>query len=211
MSEKGADMAIPPELPGILKQFIKDAIRTQPEDLLEWSTVYFSALVQGQPLPVKKVPKRVFTTDLTHVALTAMHSQLSMKSTVSKKEVRSAWKRLGLPDELLKYIYKVGCFGAELDWIKFFALCCSYLGGTIKVAMAHACYIMNCDPTCKPPDACVLFETFRYLYTYLAAVDGDVPQWRMDRALTYLETQAKLCNGVVKVSDFINSRKVRLE
>ncbi|XP_036425395.1 ropporin-1-like protein [Colossoma macropomum] len=204
-------MVIPPELPAILKQFTKDAIRTQPEDLLEWSTVYFSALVQGRPLPVRKMPMRVYTTDLTPEALTAMHSQLSKKSTVSKQEVRSAWKRLGLSDNLLKHIYKVGCFGAELDWIKFFALCCSYLGGTIKVAMAHACYIMNCDPTCKPPDACVPFETFRYLYTYLAAVDGDVPQWQMDRALTYLETQAKVCNGVVRVSDFINSRKVRLE
>ncbi|KAL7890736.1 hypothetical protein AOLI_G00002120 [Acnodon oligacanthus] len=211
MSEKGAGMVIPPELPGILKQFTKDAIRTQPEDLLEWSTVYFSALVRGQPLPVRKVPKRVFTTDLTPEALTDMHLQLSMKSTVSKKEVHSAWKRLGLPDELLKHICKVGCFGAELDWIKFFALCCSYLGGTIKVAMAHACHIMNCDPTCTPHDACVPFETFRYLYTYLAAMDGDVPQCQMDRALTYLETQAKVCNGVVKVSDFINSRKVRLE
>ncbi len=29
---------IPPELPDILKQFTKAAIRTQPIDLLEWSS-----------------------------------------------------------------------------------------------------------------------------------------------------------------------------
>ena len=29
---------IPPELPDILKQFTKAAIRTQPNDLLEWSS-----------------------------------------------------------------------------------------------------------------------------------------------------------------------------
>jgi hypothetical protein len=32
---------IPPELPDILKQFTKAAIRTQPIDLLEWSSKYF--------------------------------------------------------------------------------------------------------------------------------------------------------------------------
>lgn len=29
---------IPPELPDILKDFTKAAIRTQPKDLLQWST-----------------------------------------------------------------------------------------------------------------------------------------------------------------------------
>jgi hypothetical protein len=33
---------IPPELPDILKQFTKAAIRTQPIDLLEWSSKYFN-------------------------------------------------------------------------------------------------------------------------------------------------------------------------
>ncbi|KAI4889795.1 hypothetical protein NFI96_030816, partial [Prochilodus magdalenae] len=187
MSEKGTHLAFPPELPGILKQFIKDAIRTQPEDLLKWSTFYFTALVQGRPLPVTKVPERVYTSDLTPEALTAMHLQLSTKSTVSKQEVHTAWKSLDLPDDLLKHIYKVGCFGEELAWIEFFALCCSYIGGTIKNAMVHACRIMN--PTSELSEACVPFETFCYLYKYLAVVDGDVPQWQMDRALTYLETQ----------------------
>lgn len=48
---------------------------------------------------------------------------------------------------------------------------------------------MNSDPTSEPPDACVPFETFRYLYTYLATVDRDVPESQMEKALTYLEAQ----------------------
>lgn len=32
---------IPPELPDILKQFTKAAIRTQPKDVLTWSAAYF--------------------------------------------------------------------------------------------------------------------------------------------------------------------------
>ena len=31
---------IPPELPDILKQFTKAAIRTQPKDVLAWSAAY---------------------------------------------------------------------------------------------------------------------------------------------------------------------------
>ena len=35
-----AQMHVPPELPEILKQFTKAAIRTQPEKLLDWSAAY---------------------------------------------------------------------------------------------------------------------------------------------------------------------------
>ena len=35
---------IPPELPDILKQFTKAAIRTQPKDVLAWSAAYVFSL-----------------------------------------------------------------------------------------------------------------------------------------------------------------------
>jgi hypothetical protein len=38
-------IAIPPELPDILKQFTKAAIRTNPSDLLGWSAEYFKFLL----------------------------------------------------------------------------------------------------------------------------------------------------------------------
>nr|XP_040023807.1 ropporin-1-like protein [Gasterosteus aculeatus aculeatus] len=41
------------ELPDILKNFTKAAVRTQPEDLLLWSAAYFTALSKGERLPVK--------------------------------------------------------------------------------------------------------------------------------------------------------------
>uniref|UniRef100_A0A4W5KHW7 RIIa domain-containing protein n=2 Tax=Hucho hucho TaxID=62062 RepID=A0A4W5KHW7_9TELE len=203
MSQTGKPVVIPPELPGILKQFTKDAIRTQPEDLLEWATLYFSALVQGQTLPVNRTPDKVVTPntmDLTSEVLTTMHKKLHKNGTVSKKEVSKLWRSLGLADDLLRHIMTVGCFGDELDWIKFFALGCSYLGGAPVIVVT----------SCKPPDACVTFETFHFLYSYLAAVDREVSQAQIDRTITYLEAQAKARDGMVKVSDFVNSRKVRL-
>lgn len=45
---------IPPQLPNILKQFTKAAIRTQPRDLDRWGAAYFRAMADGQVPPVKE-------------------------------------------------------------------------------------------------------------------------------------------------------------
>ncbi|XP_030637707.1 ropporin-1-like [Chanos chanos] len=213
MSDMRKQIRIPPELPEILKQFTKDAIRTQPEDLIEWAALYFNALVQGQPLPVREVADRVFTSccmDLSPETLHAMHSQMCGKGKVSKQEIEQVWKSYCLAEDLLRHILLVGRYGDEVDWMKFFALSCNYLGGTIKNAMIRACYILNDDPACRSSDAHIPFELFRSLYIYLASMDKEVTQAQSQRALTYLETQAKASDGVVKVSDFINGRKVHL-
>ena len=41
------------EFPGILKQYTKAAIRTQPRDLLLWSAAYFRCMARGEPPPAK--------------------------------------------------------------------------------------------------------------------------------------------------------------
>lgn len=47
------EIIVPPSLPIILKQFCKAAIRTQPYDLLRWSSSYFRALADGEEPPTK--------------------------------------------------------------------------------------------------------------------------------------------------------------
>ncbi|KAL4608980.1 ropporin-1-like [Arapaima gigas] len=212
MAEEDKQFEIPAELPDILKQFTKDAIRTQPADIIQWSTLYFCALVEGQPLPVNNTPEQETEqpSDLTPEVLTAMHSEFSEREIVSRAEVAKTWHSFGLSDDLLKRIFLLYSFGERLNWIKFLALGCKHLGGTLKNAMIHACYILNSNPGCKPQDACLPFETFRFLYTYLAAVDEEATEGQVERALAYLETQANLQNGTIKVSDFISNREVRL-
>ena len=61
---------------------------------------------------------------------------------------------------------------------------------TIKEALTQACYTMNSDPDCKPPDACVPFGTFQMLYEFLAEKDGKVLKERIDGVLTYLRGKA---------------------
>lgn len=46
---------IPPTFPYILKNWMKAAIRTQPSDLLKWSSAYFRALAEHREPPVKTI------------------------------------------------------------------------------------------------------------------------------------------------------------
>ncbi|XP_018597071.1 ropporin-1-like protein isoform X1 [Scleropages formosus] len=210
MSEPEKELIIPSELTEILQRFTKDAIRTQPEDLIQWSTSYFSALTQEKPLPVRGSPDTPTSVDLTRETLSAIHQEFQKRETVSRKELESMWKSFSLAEDHLQHILSVGCFREELEWMKFFALCCSYIGGTIKNAMAHICYILNSEPGCKLLEASVPYDTFRPLYTYLATMDGEVSEAQIDQALAYLGKKAKSSNGMVKVSDFIDTCKVRL-
>lgn len=49
----GEQIHIPPELPEVLKQFTKAAIKTQPDNTYLWAAQYFEALAGGKQPPVK--------------------------------------------------------------------------------------------------------------------------------------------------------------
>lgn len=61
---------IPPELPDILKQFTKAAIRTQPKDVLAWSYAYFRAMANNETPPVKERLEMPVATQKTDTGLT---------------------------------------------------------------------------------------------------------------------------------------------
>ena len=74
---------IPPELPEIMKQFTKAAIRTQPADLLAWSSAYFEALSKGEEPPVKdrlEIPLPPFDKGgMSKGLLKVLHKQLGIQ------------------------------------------------------------------------------------------------------------------------------------
>ncbi|XP_077951926.1 ropporin-1-like protein isoform X3 [Gasterosteus aculeatus] len=120
------------ELPDILKNFTKAAVRTQPEDLLLWSAAYFTALSKGERLPVKDRLELNVThkTDsaMTPGLLKTLHKQLSIRETCSEEELREKWRGLCLPTDQLETLLSLGSFGSDIDWMEFFALGCSSLG-----------------------------------------------------------------------------------
>uniref|UniRef100_A0A087XVP2 Ropporin-1-like protein n=1 Tax=Poecilia formosa TaxID=48698 RepID=A0A087XVP2_POEFO len=183
---------IPPELPDILKSFTKAAIRTQPKDLLQWCSAYFHALAKGECLPVKErlemnVATQKTDTGLTPGLLKILHKQLSPKETCSKEDVQLKWKALCLPMEQLEALLSLGSFGSEINWMEFFALGCSALGGSLISSMKHACEILTTDEEGGPSR--IPFDTFSHLYTYLAEIDGEEPEDQTENFLHLLQQQ----------------------
>ncbi|XP_041670466.1 ropporin-1-like protein [Cheilinus undulatus] len=198
---------IPPELPAILKHFTKAAIRTQPKDVLQWSAAYFDALSKGEPLPVKdrlemNVATQKTDTGLTPGLLKTLHKQLSHEETCSKEELQKRWKGLCLPMDQLEALLLLGRFDSHINWMKFFALGCSALGGTLKRSLKFACEILTEDEEGGP--ARIPFTTFTKLYTYLTHEDGDLAH---DQFLSSLQAEANKQNGMIQVSTFYCSRK----
>ncbi|XP_078577175.1 ropporin-1-like protein [Branchiostoma floridae x Branchiostoma japonicum] len=198
---------IPPELPDILKQFTKAAIRTQPKDVLQWSAAYFRALSNGETLPVKErleMPTATQKTDtgLTPGLLKVLHKQLSPQGTVQLSALEQKWKELCLPQEQMDEIMKVGTFSDNIEWIKFFALACSSLAGNITQAMKTVCEILTSDP--EGGAARIDFNTFKELYTYLAQIDGEIGQVHIDGVLSYLQYDVDKQEGMVMPRNFLS-------
>ncbi|XP_032937975.1 ropporin-1-like protein [Catharus ustulatus] len=197
---------IPPELPDILKQFTKAAIRTQPFDVLQWAAAYFSALSKGEPLPVKErleMPLAVEKKDagLTPGLLKVLHKQLSSKGTVTIAELREKWKHLGLPEEQLGAILQLDNFGEEVEWMKFLALGCSVLGESLLTSLKQACEILTRDP--EGGAARIPFETFSFLYLYLADIDGEISKTETTAFLLGIKEQADKHSGMVLIRHFL--------
>ncbi|CAK6951874.1 ropporin-1-like protein isoform X1 [Scomber scombrus] len=198
---------IPPELPDILKNFTKAAIRTQPKDLLLWSEAYFSALSKGESLPVKdrlemNVATQKTDTGLTPGLLKTLHKQLPPGQTCSKEDLQKKWKGLCLPMNQLKTLLSLGSFSTDVDCMEFFALGCSALGGTLMSSLKFACEILTEDE--EGAAARIPFDTFVKLYSYLAHLDGDMSKDHIDNFLNSLQPQVELQQGMIKPLDFIH-------
>ncbi|XP_003500185.1 ropporin-1-like protein [Cricetulus griseus] len=202
---------IPPELPDILKQFTKAAIRTQPVDVLQWSAGYFSALSRGDPLPVKdriEMPVATQKTDtgLTQGLLKVLHKQCSHKQYVELKDLEKKWKNLCLPIEKFRAILELDPCDEKIEWIKFLALGCSSLGGSLKAAMKNVCEILTEDPEGGP--ARIPFDTFSYIYQYLSGLDPDHPPGERELFLATLrEKSESRKNNMIGLSDFYLGKK----
>jgi len=199
---------IPPELPDILKQFTKAAIRTQPKDVLTWSAAYFRALANGETPPVKQrleMPQATQKTDtgLTPGLLRVLNKQLGPKKIVPLKMIEDKWSDLALPKEQFDELVRVGTFSGNVEWLKFFALGCSALGENIKDAMKTVCEILTADPDGGP--ARIPFPLFKELYTYLATIDGDISQDHINIVLNYLQYHVDKQDGFVQPRNFLSA------
>ncbi|CAO2631656.1 Ropn1 [Lemmus lemmus] len=131
MPQTDKQVCIPPELPELLKQFTKAAIRTQPPDLIQWAAEYFGAMSRGEMPPVRERSEQVTLSnwaELTPELLKVLHSRVAGRLIIHADELAQMWKVLNLPTDLFNSVMNVGRFTEEIEWLKFLALACSSLG-----------------------------------------------------------------------------------
>ncbi|XP_054828710.1 ropporin-1 [Eublepharis macularius] len=212
MPHTDKQICIPPELPDLLKQFTKAAIRTQPPDLIQWSSDYFSAMARGELPPVRERTERVPLSnwaELTPELLKVLHQRVSGRLIVHVDELAQMWKVLNLPTDLFESVMNVGRFTEEIEWLKFLALACSSLGVTIAKTLKIICEVLSNENDNGP--ARIPFSTFQFLYTYIAEVDGEISASHVSRMLNYIEQEIIGPDGLIKVTDFTQNPRVRLE
>ncbi|KAM7133697.1 ropporin-1A [Molossus nigricans] len=212
MLQTDKQICIPPELPELLKQFTKAAIRTQPQDLIQWAADYFGALSRGEIPSTREQSEPVPSSnwaELTPELLKMLHSRVGGRLIVHVNELAQMWKVLHLPTELFNSVINVGRFMEEIEWLKFLALACSSLGVTISKTLQIACEVLSSDHDGGP--ARIPFSTFQFLYTYIAEVDGEISASHVSRMLNYIEQEIIGPDGLIKVVDFTQNPRVRLE
>ncbi|XP_016055644.1 PREDICTED: ropporin-1A [Miniopterus natalensis] len=212
MPQTDKQICIPPELPELLKQFTKAAIRTQPQDLIQWAADYFGAMSRGEIPSVRDRSEPAPSSnwaELTPDLLKILHSRVGGRLIVHVDELSQMWKVLSLPTELFSSVINVGRFTEEIEWLKFLALACSSLGVTISKTLQIACEVLSCDNDSGP--ARIPFSTFQFLYTYIAEVDGEISASHVSRMLNYIEQEVIGPDGLIKVNDFTQNPRVRLE
>ncbi|KAL6068862.1 hypothetical protein STEG23_036943 [Scotinomys teguina] len=190
MPQTDKQVCIPPELPELLKQFTKAAIRSQPPDLIQWASEYFGAMSRGEIPPVRERSEQVTLSnwaELTPDLLKVLHSRVGGRLIVHADELAQMWKVLNLPTDLFNSVMNVGRFTEEIEWLKFLALACSSLGVTIAKTLKIVCEVLSCDRDGGQPR--IPFSTFQFLYTYIAEVDGEISSSHVSRMLNYIEQE----------------------
>jgi len=198
---------VPPDLPDILKQFTKAAIRTQPKDVLAWSSAYLHALANGEIPPAKERVERMVATQkddtgLSPELLRVLNRQLGPKKVVALTLIEEKWTDLALPKEVFDDLVRIGDLVGEVKWIEFLALACSSLSMDMTSTMKLLCEILTADPAGGA--ARIPFPLFKDLYMYLARNDQDINLESVNKVLEYLETHAKEQKGYIQPRHFLS-------
>ncbi|NXH72466.1 ROP1L protein, partial [Hydrobates tethys] len=67
-------------------------------------------------------------------------------------------------------------------------------------SMKHACEILTRDP--EGGAARIPFKTFSFLYSYLAGIDGEIPEEETEAFLHRIKEQADQQTGMVLLRNF---------
>jgi hypothetical protein len=212
---------IPPSLPLLLKQFTKAAIKTQPEDVLQWAAQYFEALAQGKQPPTSARLQQQSSSNGTPTAaaqpqpataangssasdasltvgrLRALAAELAEgPAEVPRAELVSHCKRLGFPEQAVRDGLGVGDFGESVPWMRFVALEAAELRPGLLDTLGVLVEALSEDGADGMPLA-----YFEEAYAFLAGLDDEEPRSVVDTVLAELAD-----NATVSLDDVVAAR-----
>jgi len=195
---------IPSDFPGILKQYTKAAIRTQPRDLLLWSAAYFRCLARGEPPPAKdrlEYPVPQTETGLTPGLLRVIHRQLGKNSKITQGALAEKWRGVCLNQVDLDHLLLDGGWKrGEVDWLKFVGLAAVSITDGIQNTMKVVCEILA--DSSDGVSASVKIEVFKEIYSYLAERNPDANPAETEAVVEYMERVAEKQDGFVNPANF---------
>ncbi|XP_054276957.1 uncharacterized protein LOC128995925 isoform X2 [Macrosteles quadrilineatus] len=163
---------IPPNLPYILKQYAKAAIRTQPHDLLFWSAAYFRAKANNSPPPVKErleYPPFDSPSRLSPGFLRVLHKQLGNHEYVRVEVLYEKWMGVCLVKEALDSMLRIGNIQNRVPWLKFIAIASGHLCNSLSKTMILICEVLTDQP--EGGAAWIPVDKFVDLYQFLAVLN----------------------------------------
>ncbi|GLV36884.1 hypothetical protein CBL_02281 [Carabus blaptoides fortunei] len=172
-------ICIPPTFPYLLRQYAKAAIRSQPTDLLRWSSAYFRALALGITPPVKL--RLEYPIPRTHYGLTpgwlkTLLYQLSGSRHVNWPQLYDRWRGACLEVPGLQQIILLGDFQnpAKIPWFRFIAVAAGHLTQNLTNTMILICELLTEEP--DGSSAMIPYTTFADLYRFLSNIDANQPR-----------------------------------
>ncbi|XP_048518820.1 uncharacterized protein LOC109538734 isoform X1 [Dendroctonus ponderosae] len=194
-------ICIPPSFPYLLRQYAKAAIRTQPSDLLKWSTAYFRCLSLNVPPPIKPRLEYPIPRDFNGITpgwLKTLLYQLQNNLSIPFKILWDRWIGACLQHHTLIQLLCLGGFEdpQAIPWLKFIAVCAGTLTDVSSLLhcktspipkpktlwflqdLTHT-MILICEILTEEPEggsAMIQLETFLELYTFLARIDASCDQ-----------------------------------
>jgi len=200
---------IPTDLPDILKAFTKAVIRTQPEDLLQFSAEYFTALSKNEPPPGKERLHLVNGKQADMDAIGAVHRKFGGQDEVSRKELKEKWEDMGLDgNQLDTAISMTKAEGDNIPYTTMLVSMCALLSQNFKTILGSTCHLL----TPEPDDGLnrVQLETFQTVYRQMLMLENGGKEAGIDKlyapVMDYLKEESTKHDGRIGPNEFNSSR-----
>ncbi|XP_055295743.1 uncharacterized protein LOC129565193 [Sitodiplosis mosellana] len=179
MSKSNSNIVVPEAFPCILKTYAKDALRTQPYDLLSWSAAYFRCIANNVQPPAKlrfeeNTEQMIEARSLTKEYLKVLIKQIGKGYFIERRVLEARWKGIGLSEnDLLAFLNVCGMIHWErVHWLELLSVMAASMCLDFESTIEFICELLTDDA--EGGLNSIPLWMFRTCYLFLAQLDPSV-------------------------------------